>query len=217
MYQIFGKVENRCITFVGCTKSSELPADSIVLQIVKDHPELIWVKWSVRFRRTLTDKRALSHPFVRYFKNPARLTRLLEDKGLTRYAAEQNAEFLAFHRRNPHVLDYLVNAALAKKADGRDEYSMDQLLGEVRWDDIEINRGIEKVKISDSWSPWYSRAVQIANRELIGFFAVRSSVADALVWIDGCSWQQFALDHAEEIRWHDPFAELPDSDWECLK
>jgi len=40
-YHIFGKVENQLVRFVGCAKS-DVPADSILLQTVPDHPELHW-------------------------------------------------------------------------------------------------------------------------------------------------------------------------------
>ena len=115
---------------------------------------------------------------------------------------------------NPHLLDRLIDAAQEKKAEGRTEYSMDQLLGDHRWGDNEIDRGDERFKINGRWSSWYSRVVQMVASSLIGFFAIRSSTADALVWIDGRSWRQFALDHDEEIQWDEPFDQLPDSDWE---
>jgi hypothetical protein len=121
---------------------------------------------------------------------------------------------LKFHEKNPQLLDELVRAALTKKSEGRKEYSVDQILGDARWGAIEIDRGGDKVKINATWSSWYSRVVQMVEPELVGFFTVRSSFADDLVWTDGRSWQQFALEHEEEIHWSDPFDQLPDSDWE---
>jgi hypothetical protein len=76
-------------------------------------------------------------------------------------------------------------------------------LGEIRWSDIQVDREEERVKIASKWSAWYSRAAQMVKPELVGFFSVRSSVADGLVWIDGTSWQQFATEHEEEINWKD--------------
>lgn len=213
LHYIFGRIEGGVVTFVGCTKSADLPEGSILLQEVQDHPEVHWVKWSMRFRRTLIDKRALDNPFAQYFKNPARLTRLLGDEDFARYAAAENASFLKFHEDNPLLMDDLVQAARAKQAERRTEYSLDQLLGEVRWSDTDIDRGTDRFKINGKWSAWYSRALQMVDSELVGFFTVRSSVADALVWIDGRTWHQFAVDH-EEIKWSDPFDDLPDSDWE---
>lgn len=118
---------------------------------------------------------------------------------------------MEFHERNQPLLNALIGAALAKKAEGRNEYSLDQLVGDARWGDTETDRGDDPVKINGKWSPWYSRALQMVEPRLIGFFAVRSSVADSLVWIDHCSWQQVASEHEDEINWKDPFAELPDS------
>jgi hypothetical protein len=214
LYYILGRIEGAVVVFVGCTRDPNLPADSILLQTVEHHPEVHWVKWSLRFRRTLKNKKALAHPFARYFRNSARLTRLLGDEDFAQYATQQVEEFLEFHKTNAHFLDVLIEAALLEKAKGRSEYSIDQLVGEARWGDTEIDRGNDRVKINGKWSSWYSRALQMAEPRLIGFFAVRSSVADGLVWIDGRTWQQFASEHEDEINWKDPFDGLPDSQWE---
>ena len=213
-YHIFGKIQNQTVTFVGCARTADIPTDSILLQTVEHHPDFVWIKWSLRFHRTLADKKALTHPYARYFKNPARLTRLFGDKDFSKFAAEQNAEFLKFHQKNPHLMDELIQAALAKKAEGRDVYSVDQLLGDARWGDTETDRGTDRFKINGGWSAWYSRALQMVEPTLVGFFAVRSSAADALEWIDGRTWQQFASEHGDEIQWSDPFDDLPDSDFE---
>lgn len=214
MYHIYAMIANQIVVFVGCSRSSVIPTDAILLQTVEHHPEVHWIKWSVRFRRTLTNQKALSHPYARYFRNSARANRLFgADSGYARFEAEQNAAFLRFHERNPHVLDELVQAALAKQTEGRTEYSMDQLLGDMRWGDTEIDRADDRVKINARWSAWYSRVVQIVEPRLIGFFAVRSGTPDGLVW-EGKTWRQFAAEHEDEINWNDPFDELPDGDWE---
>ena len=213
-HAIFAKVEDCLVTFVGCVPEMEVPKDSIVLQVVEHHPEFQWVKWSVRFRRTLKDNKPLDHPYAHYFKNPSRLRVLLGDQQFEHVGSEENVRFLKFHEKNPQLLQECLDAALTKKADGRTEYSMDQLLGEARWGDTEIDRGTDRVKINGRWSAWYSRALQMMEPRLVGFFYVRSSIADGLVWIDGRRWQQFASEHANEIQWKDPFDELPDSDWE---
>lgn len=212
-YYIYGRIANRRVWFVGCSRTADIPPDSIILETVEHRPEVHWVKWSIRFRRTLTEKKALDHSFAKYFKNSSRTKRLYGDTDYTQFAAEQNAKFLQFHRKNPHLFELLLNASL-EKAEERNEYSVDQLLGEVRWSDTEIDRGDDKVKVNGTWSAWYSRALQMVESRLIGFFAVRSSTADALVWTDDRSWEQFASEHEDEIQWNEPFDELPDSDWE---
>lgn len=214
MHYIFGTIEDGIVVFVGYAPNQNLPANSILLQTVEHHAEVHWVKWSVRFRRTLKNKHALDHPFAKYFQNSAKLTRLLGDQDFDEYVSAQNVEFVRFHEKNLDFLVVLIDAALAKKAKGRSEYSIDQLVGGARWGDTEIDRGNDRVKINGKWSAWYSRALQMAEPRLIGFFAVRSSVADALIWIDGRTWQQFASEHEEEINWKDPFDGPPDSDWE---
>jgi hypothetical protein len=213
-HYIYAKTEKQQVTSVGCSKTADIPANAILLQVVERHPELQWVKWSIRFRRTLKENRALGHPYAKYFKNPSSLTRLLEDKDFAKLADEQNAAFHKFHEDNQHVLEELLEAARQKKnSEGRKEYSVDQILGEIRWSDTEIDRGDEKVKINGRWSAWYSRALQMLEPEPIGFFAVRSSIANGLVW-NGCTWQEFASEHDDQIDWNDPFYDLPDGDWE---
>jgi hypothetical protein len=213
-YYIFARTKSQKIIFVGCSRTADIPKDSILLQTVEHHPDVCWVKWSVRFRRTLEDQKALTHPYAPYFKNSARTTRLLGDRNFADFAAKQSAEFLKFHRNNPDVIAELIQAALAEKAEGRKVYSMDQLLGDIRWGDTETDRGIDRFKINGRWSAWYSRAVQMIEPRLVGFFAVRWSAADALEWIDGRKWEQFATEHSGEIQWSDPFDDLPDADWE---
>ena len=215
-YHIFGKVENQRVTFIGCSRNANIPADSILLQTVEDHPESHWIKWSKRFGWSLEDKTALSHPYASYFKNSARTKRLFGDADYERFAEEQNVQFLRFHERNSHFLELLLKAALQKKADGRREYSVDQLLGEARWSNSEIDRGDDGLKVNGRWSRWYSRVLQMVEPRLIGFFAVRSSTADGLVWIDSLIWQEFASKHHDKIRWDDLFDQSPDSDWEHL-
>jgi hypothetical protein len=213
MHYIFARVKNKVVRLVGCLRMADIPQDSFLLQTVQHHPDVHWVKWSLRFASTLEDKTALTHPYAKYFKNSARTKRLFGDPDMERFAQEQNALFLKFHDSNPHLLEELIRAALAKKAEGKTGYSMDQLLGDVRWGDTAIDRADDRVKINGRWSAWYSRVVQMVEPSLVGFFAVRSSVADELVW-NGCSWEQFASEHEDEIQWNDPFDKLPDSDWE---
>jgi hypothetical protein len=171
----------------------------------------------VRFRRTIEDKTALNHPYSGYFKNTSRLTALLEDAEFRLRTAELNREFIKFHENNPDVLTALIDAALAKKKDGHAAYSVDQLLGDLRWGDMEVNRGDDRVKINANLSAWYSRAAQMVEPKLLGFFQVRAGMADGLVWINGRTWRQFASEHEDEVSWNDPFNQIPDSPWECTK
>ena len=213
-YYIFGVIENQSVIFVGISGGAHLPSNSILLQAVEHHPEVARAKWALRFRSTLRDKSPLDHPYTKYFKNSARTKRLLGDSSYQQLSKEQNDRFLQFHNKHPHLVELLLEAAIEKKAEGREEYSVDQLLGELRWSDTEVDRGDDKVKVNATWSSWYSRVLQMKEPRLVGFFAVRASMADGLVWIDGQSWQDFASEHEDQIRWEDPFNRLPDSDEE---
>ena len=211
---IYGKIENQIVTFVGCVKDAEIPADSIHLQTVERDPDVHWVKWSVRFRRTLKDKKALAHPFTKYFRNSSRLRCFLGDEEFQRLSATENAEFLKFNEKNPHVLEKFIEAALTEQASGREVFSAGELIGDARWGETEMDRGIDRFKINDRWVPWYSRLAQMLEPRLVGLFRIRTSIADGLVWTDGRTWEQFKSEHPEKIQWSDPFDELPDGDWE---
>lgn len=212
-YRIYARTHDRVVAFVGCTKKSEIPADAILLEIVEHYPRLAWVKWSMRFRHGLDDRAALADPHTKYYKNSAPLKRLLDDPDCANLAARQNTSFLKFHNRNPHVVHKLIEMALAKRNEGRNHFSMDHLLSEIRWSKAEIDRGADRPKVNARWSAWYSRAVQMLDSNLLGFFVVRPCFADGLVWTDGQSWKQFALEHEDQIQW-DPVDELADEEWE---
>lgn len=215
-YHIFGKVQNHRITSIGCVRDVEIPSDSILLQTVEHHPELNSVKWAMRFRRTLTDKTLLGHPLAKYFTNPSRLKRVLGEEDFKRLSGNENLQFLKFHKRNPSLLTKFIQAALAEQSAGRKVFSAGELIGDTRWGDTDIDRGGDQFKINDRWVPWYSRVAQMLERRLLGFFRVRTSMADGLVW-NGRTWQQFALEHDEQIDWSESSNEIPDLDWEYLE
>jgi hypothetical protein len=48
--------------------------------------------------------------------------------------------------------------------------------------------------------------------DLIGFFCLKTSLADGLV-VDGRSWRDFAEEHADELH-YDDFGSLDDEEWE---
>ena len=112
-YFIYGIVTGQEVTFIGCTKG-DIPPGAIRLQTVSEHPKANWVKWCVRFRRTLKDRRGVENPLAEIFTNPCRLKRLLDAEAVMRSEAERCKEFLAFHSRNPHVLADIIEQARAE-------------------------------------------------------------------------------------------------------
>jgi hypothetical protein len=84
-HRIYGRMRQQVVVFVGCTRTSDIPDDCVILQIVEHRPEVHWVKWCLRFRRALTDTKALDHPFAAYFKNSARVRRLCGDEDLSAF------------------------------------------------------------------------------------------------------------------------------------
>jgi hypothetical protein len=211
-FHIYGKVMGQEVTFIGCTKG-DVPPGAIRLQTVSEHPEAHWVKWCLRFRRTLTDRSGVEHPLAEYFTNQARIKRLLGDEAITRSEAEQCNGFLAFHSDNPHVLTDMITQARAEKAAGRTVYSADAHLSDVRWNlGLDTKHADNTFKINSVWAAWYSRLIQMECPDLIGFFRVKTALADGLV-IEGRTWRAFAEEHADELR-YDSFESLTDSEWE---
>jgi hypothetical protein len=211
-FQIYGLLTDHDITFIGCTKGA-IPLKAIRLQTVSDHPEANWVKWCLRFRRTLKDRTGIDHPLAEYFTNRSRVKRLLGDEAVTHVEAEKCKDFLTFHANNPDVLAEMAEQARAEKAAGRTVYAADAHLSGIRWNkDIASERGDDRFKINSTWSAWYSRLIQMAYPDLIGFFRLRNALADGLV-IDGRSWRAFAKEHADKLH-YDSFDAIPDSDWE---
>jgi len=211
-FYIYGIVTGQEVTFIGC-KQGGVPAGAISLQTVSEHPKANWVKWCVRFRRTLTDRRGVEHPLAEMFTNPCRLKRLLDAEAVMRSEAEKCQEFLAFHARHPHVLADMMEQARAEKADGRNMYAIDAHISSVRWNsDLDKEDADDFFKIRNEWGAWYSRLIQMECPDLIGFFRLKPALADGLV-VDGRSWRDFAKEHADELH-YDEFESLADSEWE---
>jgi hypothetical protein len=211
-FHIYGLLTGQEVTFIGCTKGA-IPPTSARLQTVSDHPEATWVKWCLRFRRTLKDRRGVDHPLAEYFTNYSRLKRLLGDEAIARAESEKCKGFLAFHSDNPHVLADMIEGARAEKTGGRTVYAVDAHLSDVRWDfGLDTEHADDAVKIDSAWAAWYSRLIQMECTDLIGFFRVKTALADGLV-IEERSWRAFAKEHASELN-YESFEALPDSDWE---
>jgi hypothetical protein len=114
-FHIYSIVTGQEVTFIGCTKGDLRPG-ALRLQTVSEHPKANWVKWCVRFRRTLKDRHGVEDPLAEIFTNPLRLKRLLDAEAVMQIEAEKCKGFLAFHSRNPHVLADIVplHAALGR-------------------------------------------------------------------------------------------------------
>jgi hypothetical protein len=210
-FHIYGIVTDQEVTFIGCTKGN-VPPTAIKLQMVSDHPEANWVKWCLRFRRTLKDRRGVEHPLAELFTNQARIKRLLDAEAVIRLEGKKCKAFLAFHSRNPHVLAHFITEARAEKASGRAVYAMEAHLLGVRWNSELDTEHDGTFKIDSVWAAWYSRLIQMERSDLIGFFRLKTALADGLV-VEGRSWRDFAKEHADELH-YDDFESLTDSEWE---
>jgi hypothetical protein len=211
-YHIYGVIAGEDVTFIGCTKG-KIPHGAIKFQTVTAHPEAHWVKWCVRFRRTLKDRGGVDHPLAEFFTNASRTKRLLDADAVRRCESEKCRDFLAFHSRNPEVFAEIVRQARTEKTAGRTVYAVEAHLSSVRWNpDLSTEHAGDTFKINSEWAAWYSRLIQMLCPDLIGFFRLKAALADGLV-VNERSWREFAKEHADEVH-YDDFESLADSDWE---
>ena len=97
-----------------------------------------------------------------------------------------------------------------EKAAGRGVYAVDAQINNVRWSsDLDTDHADDAFKISNEWAAWYSRLVQMECPDLLGFFRLKTALADGLV-VDGRSWRDFAKEHGDELH-YDEFESLADS------
>lgn len=87
-----------------------------------------------------------------------------------KYATKREA-FEHFHALNPHVLEYLRELALNMKKAGFKRYGIQGLFNIFRYDPRTQTTGGE-YKISNSFSPYYARALMSTTPALVGFFVI---------------------------------------------
>ena len=151
-FHIYGIVTGQEVSLIGCTRG-DIPSGAIKLQTVSDHREANWVKWCVRFRRTLKDRRGVDHPLAEFFTNQSRIKRLLDVEAVMRSEAEKCKDFLAFHSRNPHVLADMITEARAERAAGRSVYAVEAHLSSVRWNlGMDTDHADGTFKIDSTWA-----------------------------------------------------------------
>jgi hypothetical protein len=169
----------------------------VVLQTVDAHPQVEWVKWSKRFRRDL-----LTSDWKRYagianaFTNSTRTKRVLGEEDSS-YTAQ--AKFHEFDRQNPDVFEEMLRRARALLAEGRTITGVDVLVNEIRYESADTNR-TDGFKICNNHRAFYARKLQMVDPSLCGLFVMRESMADDLVLENGRTWRDFAIEHADVIR-----------------
>ncbi|MGB9072516.1 MAG: hypothetical protein WCC22_07565 [Terriglobales bacterium] len=178
----------------------------VVLQTVDSAPLFAWVKWSKRFRRDL-----LTTDWQQYSAQADALTnsnRVQRAQGLDIPSdATLHERFHEFDRRNPELFTKMLHTAQNMKAEGRRIFGVSAIIEEMRYSRAGTNR-TDQFKINASNAAFYARKLQMADPSLCGLFAMRLSTADDLVLDNGRTWQDFAKEHAGELR----FVETPDAD-----
>ena len=84
-------------------------------------------------------------------------------------------EFKAFHNRNPLVYLKLRTLALRLKANGVKSYGMKALFEIMRFN--ALLQSDRKIKLSNSYTPYYARMLMFNEPELYGFFEVRELIS----------------------------------------
>jgi hypothetical protein len=113
------------------------------------------------------------------------------------------SRFYRFHRRNPHLLDFLLQELLVARENDWKSTSFEMLWHHARWVLTYVNRVPgETFAVCQNFMPHYSRLAIILFPEFNGFYRLRSAHADAdfgvrigsanqstglrrLVWADG--------------------------------
>jgi hypothetical protein len=225
-HEIFGFIDPRtCRVFhVGCRTLMGAPTpslpnavearcaaldyehDVVILQTVDSAPLFAWVKWSKRFRRDIvtTDWKAFSAQ-ADSLTNSNRVQRAMGLDVPT--DAVLHERFHEFDQQNPELFDAMLSTAQNMKAEGRRIFGVSAIIEEMRYANAGTNR-TDQFKINASNAAFYARKLQMIDSSLCGLFAMRTSTADDLVLDDGRTWEDFAKEHASELR----FVETPDAD-----
>jgi hypothetical protein len=124
----------------------------------------------------------------------------LRFKTQTRGARTMCGRFYEYHKANPHVAGWFLQAAQTlKQKEHRKRYGIGALTEQIRWN---VREGIIKTegfRISNDIRACYARLVLMREPSLCGFFAIKPSVVDGSLVIDGCSWLDFADAHKNEL------------------
>ncbi|MGB6384203.1 MAG: hypothetical protein WBF25_03180 [Terriglobales bacterium] len=178
----------------------------VILQTVESAPLFAWVKWSKRFRRDIvtTDWKAFSAQ-ADSLTNSNRVQRAMGLDVPT--DAVLHERFHEFDQQNPELFDAMLSTAQNMKAEGRRIFGVSAIIEEMRYANAGTNR-TDQFKINASNAAFYARKLQMIDSSLCGLFAMRTSTADDLVLDDGRTWEDFAKEHASELR----FVETPDAD-----
>jgi hypothetical protein len=110
------------------------------------------------------------------------------------------ARFYRYHKQNPNVAEWFVQAAQSlQKEQHRTRYAIGALTERIRWD---IRMGVIKTegfRISNDIRACYARLVLMRDPSLCGIFALKPSIGDDLLTVDGRSWSEFAKEHHAEL------------------
>ncbi len=98
---------------------------------------------------------------------------------LPRTVSKTYRDFLAFHRKNPSVYDYMVERARQAVALGRETYGLPCIFELARWESGIVKQKIrltDDYELNNNYKAYYARLIMQQEPDLFGFFGVREEV-----------------------------------------
>lgn len=87
--------------------------------------------------------------------------------------SQKQEEFEAFHNRNKHIYKKLVEISRMAKRMGHGTYSINSLFEQLRWHYL-VEHNDTQFKMNNNWRSLYARKIMANERDLNGFFVVRT-------------------------------------------
>lgn len=84
-----------------------------------------------------------------------------------------------FHKKNPHVYEYLVIESRNLKALGHKRIGVCMLWEVLRWSGMKTKTS-ESFKLADAFKPWYAREITQREEDLSDIFQKKQSILDYL-------------------------------------
>lgn len=100
------------------------------------------------------------------------------DAPLPAHLEKHRAAFVTYHAANPHVYEKFKEYAFLAIDAGMTKYSARAIVHLIRWHYVVEMRRTDEFKINNNHSPFYGRLFMEDHPQHVGFFELRTSVAD---------------------------------------
>jgi hypothetical protein len=89
---------------------------------------------------------------------------------------QHKADFLTFHRNNPHIWKLLIRFARQATRAGLSKLSIALLIERVRWEVYVVTRSTDGYKINNNFGAFYARKLNRLD-EFAGMFEIRKQLS----------------------------------------